>query len=640
MKYRIKVQDRDYVIEKGLVILGRGKEADLQVHSKSLSRLHARIVLEGDRLTIDDLASKNGTFVNNTRITASTAITAGDAVRLADLAVTITPVTAEPSPAAGHAETPPMPVAPVSALPAPSAGPAPVQAAPLPAPTAADQRLEASCRAARGRLIRNLAAVGIIVLVVIAAVKMWPEDDRLPAARETLARARKVYSAAVDAGRAATPERLDDVIREADRTIRDLDAIGMEFPAEYHAARALAGKLDKVHKDAVARGEGLRREAEQRVQFQAIMDGFNAGTLGPVEAAAQLQALAAAAAGTPQDGIYFRKAEEIRTAAIARSRGELQVLAAEVRTELAAGRFGAALVLLDRNVAPPFPLDVKTGIADLNALRAEVPAAYDAATAALETEVLAIAGRDEFDTAQARVGAAAGVWGMPDTAQRQARIAARIEGLRQERLAAALARIRADLDAAQADFDKRFYQRSAASFRRIADGCDNPLVRAEVERSYRVADLLRGLKEEVISRLGAEGLDFKAVADTEGRITAADNEGFMVELDGNAMRFRWDYLGNAEFARLLGLVLPLRAEAWLAAGILLKLAEPGQGDEDILKAGRMQPGLRDAFPWVFAAVAEAPAAAPKEQPVEHRWADSAPGGDPATAPRPEPPKAR
>src|SRR5436309_3376374 len=43
-----------------------------------LSRQHARIWDDGGRLTIEDLGSSNGTFVNGTRITAPTPLQPGD----------------------------------------------------------------------------------------------------------------------------------------------------------------------------------------------------------------------------------------------------------------------------------------------------------------------------------------------------------------------------------------------------------------------------------------------------------------------------------------------------------------------------------------------------------------------------------
>jgi hypothetical protein len=60
----------------GATILGRETTG-----SPDVSRRHARIVVDGDRPSIEDLASKNGTFVNGVRVT-NAALQDGDEVLL------------------------------------------------------------------------------------------------------------------------------------------------------------------------------------------------------------------------------------------------------------------------------------------------------------------------------------------------------------------------------------------------------------------------------------------------------------------------------------------------------------------------------------------------------------------------------
>ena len=44
--------------------IGRSAKADLTLSSRQISRIHAELRFEGDRVVIEDLASTNGTFVN------------------------------------------------------------------------------------------------------------------------------------------------------------------------------------------------------------------------------------------------------------------------------------------------------------------------------------------------------------------------------------------------------------------------------------------------------------------------------------------------------------------------------------------------------------------------------------------------
>lgn len=52
-------------------VVGRGEAATLRVHDARLSSVHARLTLQGDELRVEDLASKNGTFVDGTRVASS-----------------------------------------------------------------------------------------------------------------------------------------------------------------------------------------------------------------------------------------------------------------------------------------------------------------------------------------------------------------------------------------------------------------------------------------------------------------------------------------------------------------------------------------------------------------------------------------
>jgi diguanylate cyclase (GGDEF)-like protein len=49
-------------------LIGRDRKADVHIDDKGLSRAHARIELSGNRYFIEDLGSRNGTYVNGVRV--------------------------------------------------------------------------------------------------------------------------------------------------------------------------------------------------------------------------------------------------------------------------------------------------------------------------------------------------------------------------------------------------------------------------------------------------------------------------------------------------------------------------------------------------------------------------------------------
>ncbi len=73
-------------ITKEIMIAGRSRESDIPLDSQKCSRTHALIRFEGNVLTLIDLTSKNGTFVNQTQLTPNSVnyLRAGDQIRFGD----------------------------------------------------------------------------------------------------------------------------------------------------------------------------------------------------------------------------------------------------------------------------------------------------------------------------------------------------------------------------------------------------------------------------------------------------------------------------------------------------------------------------------------------------------------------------
>jgi DNA-binding winged helix-turn-helix (wHTH) protein len=79
---RLIWNDREIALHAGENVLGRDEQVTVWIDVHSVSRRHARILLAGDDATIEDLASKNGTFVHDTRIVAPVLLRDLDVIRL------------------------------------------------------------------------------------------------------------------------------------------------------------------------------------------------------------------------------------------------------------------------------------------------------------------------------------------------------------------------------------------------------------------------------------------------------------------------------------------------------------------------------------------------------------------------------
>jgi Inner membrane component of T3SS, cytoplasmic domain len=66
----------------GVILIGRGAEAQLSLDDDYVSTRHARVVSGENGVYVEDLGSTNGSYVNNQRITAPTTITLSDTVRI------------------------------------------------------------------------------------------------------------------------------------------------------------------------------------------------------------------------------------------------------------------------------------------------------------------------------------------------------------------------------------------------------------------------------------------------------------------------------------------------------------------------------------------------------------------------------
>ena len=64
------------------VVVGRGVGSDLQIDDESVSRRHARFRLECDNVLVEDLSSRNGTWVNGAAVSTPRLLNHGDRVSI------------------------------------------------------------------------------------------------------------------------------------------------------------------------------------------------------------------------------------------------------------------------------------------------------------------------------------------------------------------------------------------------------------------------------------------------------------------------------------------------------------------------------------------------------------------------------
>ncbi|TKD12405.1 FHA domain-containing protein [Polyangium fumosum] len=69
-------------LREGAQVFGRTEGADIRLVSDTVSRRHARITVEEGRVTIEDVASTSGTFVNDALVRGSQELSPGARIRI------------------------------------------------------------------------------------------------------------------------------------------------------------------------------------------------------------------------------------------------------------------------------------------------------------------------------------------------------------------------------------------------------------------------------------------------------------------------------------------------------------------------------------------------------------------------------
>jgi diguanylate cyclase (GGDEF)-like protein len=69
-------------VSKGAAVIGRATNAEVRVDDDGISRTHARLRAETDRAWVEDMGSRNGTFVNGVKISAATELREGDKIQV------------------------------------------------------------------------------------------------------------------------------------------------------------------------------------------------------------------------------------------------------------------------------------------------------------------------------------------------------------------------------------------------------------------------------------------------------------------------------------------------------------------------------------------------------------------------------
>ena len=87
--FRLVWGDREISLVEGINVLGRDREAVAWIDVYSVSRQHARILISGDDASLEDLGSKNGTFLRGDQVQGAMPLADGDEIRIGTAVMTL-----------------------------------------------------------------------------------------------------------------------------------------------------------------------------------------------------------------------------------------------------------------------------------------------------------------------------------------------------------------------------------------------------------------------------------------------------------------------------------------------------------------------------------------------------------------------
>jgi DNA-binding winged helix-turn-helix (wHTH) protein len=78
----LRWDQREFSLRAGITVIGRAEDADLRIPLPSVSRRHARVVVQGMEAHIEDLGSRHGSWLGPTPIDTRMRLATGDQIRL------------------------------------------------------------------------------------------------------------------------------------------------------------------------------------------------------------------------------------------------------------------------------------------------------------------------------------------------------------------------------------------------------------------------------------------------------------------------------------------------------------------------------------------------------------------------------
>lgn len=88
VRYVLAGEVGDYPLADGVNVIGRDQYAEVRLDFTTVSRQHARVLVNEEGVFLEDLQSKNGTYVRETKVSCAVLLGEGDQIRVGAVMLT------------------------------------------------------------------------------------------------------------------------------------------------------------------------------------------------------------------------------------------------------------------------------------------------------------------------------------------------------------------------------------------------------------------------------------------------------------------------------------------------------------------------------------------------------------------------
>jgi len=569
----ISIQGKEYVLHEGVTILGRGVEADIIIDSSKVSRIHARFIVRGDTVEIEDLGSKNGTFVNGERITTKRAVSATDTIKIANIPCVLRAEAKKPSVPAEEKKM------------------------------QAKERIKEQSREEQkqaGLLIAGAAVGVIVVLVVLIFAASGEKDTASPRLREARALLEEVRTYVEGISPADDAAANDGMKRKLSEYAARLEEIPPAFTKEAGEAAVLKSRIRELERMLADKNRELERLTKAAAAYTDVVSGLMDGTLSEEEALPKLEEIRNTYPNTPAAADAEKKASEIRRrkkeeelSLVKKTHREVMGLLREKRFKEA---FGKAEAVLSRR----FTYLGEEDILPLKEAKEAVEKKAGEFFLARSKPVLEDLKETGVETAAKKLREAyAPVETIPGVKPLYEKALAKIEEAKREEKRRLQKALRKEIEETDKLFAARMYTRALERYTTLLARVKEA-DRADLEKKKRRAELFSAAKKAVIRFVTEKGgVDLPAGGHVK---SISDTQMHVVGEEGGVVNVKWHECSDANFAALLKLALKAYPDArsyTALACILLEMGDKNGAISCFSRAIQLSPEIRTRYPDVY-----------------------------------------